>query len=202
MYYDAPRNQATGTFASLYSTIDNSDKPFAIQGKDPNSLGPDELIALGFTNSISVPTVFTISIAQLQGDFMNNNTIYLKDNLLNLTHDLTQSDYNFTAEVGQFNQRFEIVFNRETLSIAAETLTADGLAIIELPNGDVQFIVSQQHQIKEVSIIDLAGRVVYQLKGNHHTETYNLSQLSKAAYIAKVSLANGQTLHKKAVKRF
>jgi hypothetical protein len=44
--------------------------------------------------------------------------------------------------------------------------------------------------------------VVYQLKGNHHTETYNLSQLSKAAYIAKVSLANGQTLHKKAVKRF
>jgi hypothetical protein len=44
--------------------------------------------------------------------------------------------------------------------------------------------------------------VVYQLKGNHHTETYNLSQLSKAAYIAKVTLANGQILYKKAVKRF
>jgi hypothetical protein len=202
MYYDAPRNLSTGTFASLYSTINNSNKPFAIQGKDPTSLRPDEVIALGFTNSISLPTVFTISIAQMQGDFMNNNIIYLKDNLLNLTHDLTQSDYNFTAEVGQFNQRFEIVFNRETLSVGDENLTADGLAIIELPNGDVQFIVSQQHQIKEVTIVDLMGRVVYQLKGNHHTETYNLSQLSKAAYIAKVTLANGQTLHKKAVKRF
>ena len=46
------------------------------------------------------------------------------------------------------------------------------------------------------------GRVIYQLTGNHNTETYNLSQLSKAAYIAKVTLANGQTLYKKAVKRF
>ncbi|TPV34746.1 choice-of-anchor D domain-containing protein [Paucihalobacter ruber] len=202
MYYDAPRNLSTGTFASLYSTIENSNKPFAIQGKDPNSLRPDEVIALGFTNSITVPTVFTISIAQLQGEFMSTNTIFLKDNLLNLTHDLTQSNYNFTAEVGEFNQRFEIVFNRESLNIGDESLTPQGLSIIELPNGDVQFMVSQQHQIKEVTIVDLMGRVVYQLKGNHHTETYNLSQLSKAAYIAKVTLANGQTLHKKAIKRF
>jgi hypothetical protein len=202
MYFDAPRNQATGTFASLYSTIDNSDKPFAIQGKDPNSLRPDEVITLGFNNSIDVPTVFKISLAQLQGDFMSNNTIYLKDDLLNITHDLTGSDYLFTSEVGEFNNRFTIVFNRESLSVGDELLTVNQLVILELPNGDVQFNVSQQHQIKQVDIVDLTGRVIYSLKGNHHTEIYNLSQLSKAPYVAKVTLANGQTLHKKAIKRF
>lgn len=201
MYYDAPRNLSTGTYASLYSIIAQSDKPFAIQGKNPMSLNPDEVIPLGFSTSIEVATLYSISIAQLQGDFMTNHSIYLKDKLKNIVHNLSESDYIFTSEVGDFKQRFDIVFNRESLSVGEALLSPQSLSIIELSDGDVQFSVAENHQIKTIEIIDLQGRTIYQLKGASNLETYNLSQLSSAAYVAKVTLSNGQTINKKAIKR-
>lgn len=201
MYYDASRNLSTGTYASLYSIIAQSDKPFAIQGKNPMSLNPDEVIPLGFSTSIEVATLYSISIAQLQGDFMTSETVYLKDNLLNSLHNLSESDYTFTSEVGDFKERFEVVFNRESLSVGEALLSPQSLSIIELSNGDVQFSVAENHQIKTIEIIDLQGRTIYRLKGASNLETSNLSQLSSAAYVAKVTLSNGQTINKKAIKR-
>lgn len=202
MQYDAPRNLATGTFASLYSTIENNEKHFAIQGKNPISLSPDEVIALGFSTSIEVATLYRISIAQLQGDFMTNQTIYLKDKLKNIIHNLSENDYTFTSQVGDFKQRFDIVFNRdESLSIGEALVTPKSLSIVELSNGEVQFSVAENHQIKSIEIIDLLGRTIYRLHGNSNVEIYNLSQLSSAAYVAKVTLSNGQIINKKAIKR-
>jgi hypothetical protein len=55
--------------------------------------------------------------------------------------------------------------------------------------------------MKSIEIIDLLGRTVYNLNANSNIETYNLSNLSNATYIAKVKLSNGQTITKKAIKR-
>jgi hypothetical protein len=45
-------------------------------------------------------TLYKLSIAQLKGDFLTSNPIYLKDNFLNKIHNLETSDYSFTSEVG------------------------------------------------------------------------------------------------------
>ncbi len=201
MYYDAPRNLSTGAYSILYSIIEDSDKKFAIQGKDPNSLNLDEIIPLGFYTSIDEATLYTFSIEQLEGDFLTNNTIYLKDNAMNVIHNLSDSDYTFTSDVGEFNERFEIVFNRETLSVGENELNPNDLTIVELNDAEVRFTVSNNFQIKSVEIIDLLGRTIYRLQGTSSSETYNLSNLSKSAYIAKVELSNGQIITKKAIKR-
>ncbi|MCB0434133.1 MAG: hypothetical protein KDD18_14490, partial [Mangrovimonas sp.] len=91
------------------------------------SLNLDEVIPLGFSTTINVPTTYTLSIAQLEGDFLTTNTIYLKDNLLNLYHNLSASDYSFTSEAGEFNARFEIVFQDNSLSVDTPLLPSDGL---------------------------------------------------------------------------
>jgi len=65
----------------------------------------------------------------------------------------------------------------------------------------VTFKVSNHLNITSVKIYDVLGRLLYDLKGNSHTEIYNLSSLSQAAYIAKVVLSNGAIVTKKAVKR-
>ena len=75
------------------------------------------------------------------------------------------------------------------------------MTIIEHQNGEVQFKVPNQYEIKKIEIIDLLGRTIYNLKGNSNSETYNLSNLSQATYIAKITLTNGQVISKKAVKR-
>tara|TARA_R110002033_G_scaffold132578_1_gene172387 strand:- start:154 stop:2682 length:2529 start_codon:yes stop_codon:yes gene_type:complete len=200
-YYDAKKMASPNIFASFYSIIENSDKKYAIQGKAPNSLNEDEIISLGFSTHIDVATLYTLSIAQIQGDFLTNNPIYLKDNVLNTTHDLSVSDYTFTSEVGEFNSRFQIVFSANALSTENAVLDLKTLRIVDLSNNRVQFNVSGNLNIKTVTIFDLLGRQLYNLKGNSPSETYNLSNLNDAIYIAKVELSNGAIITKKAVKR-
>lgn len=202
MYYDAPRNSSTGASAIIYSIIEDNNKKFAIQGKTVNSLTEDEVISIGFKTTIGVPTIYTLSMAQLEGDFLATNPIYIKDNLLNTLHDLKTSDYNFTSEVGAFNERFEIVFNEDALSLDNQTIINNNLSIIELQNGNVQFKLSGNLTMASIQIIDLQGRILYNLKATGNTKTYNLTHLNQSVYIANVTLSDGSVITKKAVKRY
>ncbi|WP_458628041.1 GEVED domain-containing protein [Winogradskyella sp. PC D3.3] len=203
MYYDTQRNLSTETNTIIYSLIDEDvTKKFAIQGKNPNSLTLDEVIPLGFNTSITAPTIYRISIYQFEGDFMSDNPIYINDKLLNTTHNLKDSDYTFTSETGEFKDRFEIVFTPTILlSIDDNIVDANEVKITELQNGNVEIKVGNTHTIKHVAIIDVTGRLIYSLQGHNAIEVYNLSKLSQAAYIAKVTLSNGQVISKKAIKR-
>ncbi len=200
MSYDA-RKLLSNESAILYTSIENSDKIFSVQGKSPSDLNENEIIDLGFKTTIDVATLYTLSIAQLQGDFLNNNSVYLKDNLLDITHNLSDSDYTFTSEVGEFNNRFKIVFTDKSLSTDDVNLNDNSLTIIELDNDRVNFKTSNSLSIKTVTIYDLLGRQLYNLKGNNSSEIYELSNLKSTIYIAKVELSNGITVTKKAIKK-
>ncbi|WP_179318875.1 GEVED domain-containing protein [Winogradskyella helgolandensis] len=201
-YYDAKKNVSTDVSAVIYSVLENAEvEKLAIQGRNPNSLTLDEVIPLGFITGIDVPTLYSISIYQFEGAFMTENAVYINDKLLNTFHNLKDSDYTFTSETGEFNDRFEIVFTPTTLSIDDNIVEANEVTITELQNGDVQFKVGNNHTIKHVAIIDVTGRIIYSLQGNDAIEVYHLSKLSQAAYIAKITLSNGQVISKKAIKQ-
>jgi hypothetical protein len=199
LMYDAPK-LAAGEASVLYSIIKNSSKKFVIQGKDINSLDNDEVILLGFKTKITESTIYSISIAQFQGDFLTNNTIYLKDNLLNKVHNLSDSSYMFTSEIGEFNDRFVVMFNNQSLSTDELFADANTLKIIDIDNDLVKFTTNNSLIIKNVSVFDLLGRQLYQFKGQNSTETYLLSGLKNSIYIAKVELSNGSVITKKAIK--
>ncbi|WNH13822.1 hypothetical protein [Thalassobellus suaedae] len=199
-YFDAIKNTASGTSAILYSTIEGSDKIFAIQGKAENSLTKDEVISLGFDTSIDVPTIYKLSVSKLEGNFLHCNTIYLNDTLTGTTHNLSTSDYNFTSEVGTFNNRFKISFTAKALAIEDNLLGTKSLKIIQLDNDTIQFSTSNNLSIKSVRVFDLLGRELYNLKGNSRTEIYKFYNLNNAVYIAKVELSNGIIITKKSIK--
>lgn len=123
--------------ASIHSIIPGSNKKFAIQGKAATSLNAHETILLSFATNIPVETLYTLSLAHLQGEFLTTNTIYLKDNLLDTVHNLSDSDYAFTSEVGEFNDRFVVLFNNTSLSIDELDLDENLLHITDLNNGEV-----------------------------------------------------------------
>jgi len=202
-YYDAPRNLSSANNASIYTWIPSTpDKKLAIQGRNPSSLNTAEVINLGFKNAIDVPTLYTFSIFKTEGAFITENPVYLKDNLLGTTHNLSANDYTFSSEVGEFNSRFEIVFTPdEALSTKDELLNPNALSITELSNGEVAFEVGKNFSIANIAIFDLLGRQIYQLQGANSREVYNLEKLGNTPYIAKVTLTNGQVLSKKAIKQ-
>ncbi|OBX26086.1 Lamin Tail Domain [Gelidibacter algens] len=200
--FDAERNLSSGLSSIIYTQIPERTKKYAIQGKAPQSLSLDEEVALGFYTTITQPTLYNLSVAKIQGAFFDEQKVYLKDNLLNIDHDLSSADYRFTSSTGDFEDRFVIVFRNQTLTVDESVIGTNDLTILELSNGQVQFSIGQQCAIKSVEIMDVLGRTLYHLKGSLSTEIYDLSNLSKAAYIAKVKLTNGQTIIKRAIKRF
>ena len=201
MSYDALRSIYNDNASMIYTTIENETDKFAIQGKAPETLTLDEVVPLGFQTVITVPTLYSLSIAQMEGTFLAENTVYLKDILLNVYHDLSTSAYTFTSEVGDFQDRFEIVFQTNNLSIDNFNSNENAITIIELQNDDVKFTVPSNLTIKSVKIYDALGRALYDFKGSKNVEIYNLSNLSNAAYIAQIELSNGNVVSKKAIKK-
>ncbi|MEH1006382.1 GEVED domain-containing protein [Winogradskyella sp. ECml5-4] len=200
--YDAKRNLSSGSDVIIYSKIEGEEHRLAIQGKAISSLNIEEIIKIGFATSIEENLIYKFSLYDFEGQFLNEHPVYLKDNLLNTYHNLKDSDYTFTSEPGEYNNRFEIVFRTANLSIEDHLINANGISITELTNGDVEFkLNSNQNTITNVEILDMLGRRVYNLRGNTTTEVYNLSQLSQSAYIAKITLSNGQVISKKAIKQ-
>jgi hypothetical protein len=157
-------------------------------------------VKLGFKTTIDVATIYTLSIAQLEGDFLSNNTIYLKDKLTNTVHNLSNDDYSFTSEVGEFNERFEIAFNAASLSNDAFALNNNAVKIVQLDNNNVKF-TTETSTFKSITVFDLLGRALQTFNGDSNNETYNLSTLKNSVYIANIELQNGVTLSKKFIKK-
>ena len=200
-YYDLERKFSATSPAVIYSKIENSVVNFAIQSKQEKSLGLEEIISLGFTSNIDQLTSFTLSIAQFQGGFFEENTVYLKDNLLNRVHNLSASNYNFTSKKGVFDHRFKIVFNNKTLGVNNAFLNEINVNVIELNNSNVKFIVDNSLNIKTVEIYDVLGRNVHSFKGMSNSETYTISKVKKAIYFAKITLSNNKIVIKKLLKK-
>lgn len=200
LMYDAPKLES-GEASLLYSTIKNSSKRFVIQGKDVNSLNTDEVIPLGFKTKITEATIYTISFAQIEGGFLNGHTIYLKDKLLNTSHNLSESDYSFTSEAGDFNDRFEIAFTENTLSTNSATTAKSNLNIRELSNGGMEFTVPNSLSIKNIAIYNLNGQHIIDISGSKSVETCQLGNLKTSIYIARVTLNNSTVITKRFAKK-
>lgn len=201
-YYDAKRNLSTEAAAIIYTSIPEVDnQKYAIQGKAASTLTLTETIPVGFITAIDEATIYTFSIPKKEGDFFNSNPIYLKDHLLGITHELSASDYTFTSGTGEFTSRFELRFTDETLGLNTNTLQ-NQLTVVELQSGQLQFKMTGLQTISAIQLYDVLGRIVAQKQTHSSIETLEISGLSQASYIAKITLDNGQTLTKKILKRF
>ena len=199
--YDTPRTFTNQIHSNIFTMNVGLDKKFGIQGKAPIDLSLNEVIPLGFGTSINVPTIYKLSLIKTEGEFLSSNPVYLKDHLMNIVHNLSESDYSFTSDVGEFKDRFELTFQSGTLSDNSAQLSLKSLSIIELHDGRVQFKVNDNQTINSIQIMDVLGRTLYQLKGSGSSEIYDLSNLSQSVYIARVELSDGQIITKRALKR-
>ncbi|WP_282123285.1 hypothetical protein [Algibacter mikhailovii] len=196
--YDVPKYPTKG--CAMYSTFQGSNKKYAIQAKSAYSLTEEDTISLGFKISIPGTRAYTLSIDHLQGEFLQRHNIYLQDLIQGIIHNLSQSNYSFTAQEGEFNNRFKILFQESNLSKTKKELESPHLNIIQLDEDRLQFSTLKHLKIKTVTIFDLLGRPLYQLHGSSHSEVFSLTRLNKRGYITKVELSNGAVYTKKLIK--
>lgn len=160
--------------------------------------------ALPFTNSDIVPlgyrtTVegnFTISIDEVDGE-MNNQAIYVEDKTTGTIHDLRTGNYTFNTGAGTFTDRLVLRYTNKTLGTGDFENLENGI-LVSVKNKVIN-ILSSNENIKDVTVYDISGRLLYDKKvSNTELQIQNL-QSSNQILLVKVTLDNDFTTTKKII---
>src|SRR5690606_20647119 len=175
---------------ALYSVIENNEDKFVIQGRSLPFTASD-VVALGF-RAVNAGS-FTISLANLDGLFADNQNIYLKDNFTQSLHNLKEGAYTFVSEEGIFNTRFEVVY-QTTMSVENPIANNANWIVYSQENG--YQIQTQGFELKSVQVFDLLGRAIYTASAEgtaHHIPSLG----ADSVYIVKVTTTDNVVLSKK-----
>lgn len=188
-FYDCITQNTGGNL--IYSMV--GDTKFAIQGRALPFDATDE-VAIGFNANSATQGNYTIGIAAVDGLF-NNQNIYLKDNLLNITHDLKANPYVFTTQNGEVNNRFKIVYIDNALGTPTHTLNANSVKVIT--NTQVS-VTATNLQMKSIEVYNLLGQRLDVYK-NINADAVILHNLQKqnATLLLKIKLDTGEIVTKK-----
>ena len=174
---------------NIYTYI--GDTKLAIQARPDFTI--TDVVPLGFKTLI--PGSFTFSIDHVDGLFTGSQAIYVKDNLLTLTHNLKESGYNFTSEAGTFENRFEIVY------VPLEVMGYDdhnGYATALIYSDSKSITVESASEIKSLMVYDLWGRAIFRKDEIADTKfTTTALHCGQQVLIAKITLMNGGEISKK-----
>lgn len=197
---------ATSGYDDLLDAVSMNDAPIGLTSLVANEEYSIQLKALPFDVNDVVPLNFktdaagnySIAIDHVDGLFeTTNQEVYLRDNMLQVVHNLSNAPYNFSSEIGNFANRFEIAY-QNTLATTSPTLE-NNLVTIATANSQIE-IKSLTEKLSKVSIYDLLGRSLYFYEKVDKNEL-QISTITAhhQALLVKIELQNGQTVIKKIV---
>jgi len=193
--YDTDR---LSTFISLYSHLEDGSEQLGIQTRE--KFDDDIKVLMGFASQVDAQTDFTISIADVKGAAIENATVYLIDNELNVLTNLSQENYSFRSNKGTFNERFTLQFEYEILNTNDTAL--DIISVFPNPTRDIVTVTSPKITIDAIEIYDIRGRKIDDLIFDNQNVNYviDLSSKEAAVYFLKIHTENGTTT-KRVIKR-
>lgn len=160
--YDSEHINNNSNSNKIYTILD--DKKLIIEGRGDFSYNDVVKVGIKITES----GYFTIGLNNFDGIFTENTTeIYLKDKLLNYIHDIKKTPYTFNVSEGEYNDRFEIIYNNKKLN-----------QDIVIYNNDDITVIKSNNNIYTVKIFDTLGRLIYN-NDNINSKTVNIDKLPK-----------------------
>lgn len=189
-FFDCITQNTGGTL--IYS--ETGDTKFTIQGRSLPFDVNDE-ISIG----INIPTSgdYTIAIGGLDGLF-NQQAVYLKDELLNITHNIKESPYHFTSNTqsGGINNRFKIVYVDTTLGTPTYAFQNNIKVMVK----DEVAVTSSNFQIESIMVYNLLGQELdtYKNINSNYTVLSNLRK-NNIGLLLKIRLQTGEILTKKII---
>jgi len=176
----------------VYFFLDN--EKYVIEGVN---FDLEKRIPLGV--NVSGNSTFKFSLVQVV-NFNEDQEVYLFDAFDGSYHNLIQGDYEVSLPTGIYNNRFEITFTNESLSISnpiKETI------IVVQNNANQQLEISNTTlmDIKSVTLYDITGKLLFNKTKLGVKESYEFStaSLSEAVYLVKIQSSDGQSFSQKII---
>ncbi len=171
----------------IYSKMDENQ--FVIQGRgifNTNDIVPIGLNTLDSGN-------YSIELHNFDGDFINQD-IFIKDNLLNVIHNLKNSAYSFTTTSGTDNSRFEIIYQSV---LKNDEIASDSIVLFPNPinNGETLFVNSVDSNGSFI-IYDTLGKIIK--SGNYIDHKIALTSIASGFYYIQIN-ADSKNLKSKLI---
>jgi len=163
---------------SFYSILDGL--KLGIQGKKYPLNSTKDVITLGAR--FGLQGSYEIALDKVEGVFANGQNIYLKDNFTGVVTNLSQSPYTFTADAGEVNNRFEIIYNYKTLG-SDEASQKEPVVIYKEDSG---FVINANEVITSVKLFDATGRLVNEQKVEAKSTKILFSNTQKGVFLVEI----------------
>ena len=175
---------------ALTSWLDNTE--YIIQGRAP--FESSDVVDLNFKTATA--GTYTIAIDHVDGLFEVSQDIFLRDNVLNVLHDLKASSYTFATEAGSFNNRFDLVY-QNPLAVDSPTFSSNSVVLFKNQNNIV--INSGNNLLEMVEVFDIRGRVLAVAKNIQANEISINVGTTNQVLIVKITSADGISITKKTI---
>lgn len=186
-FFDA-HEKASGSLG-IYSNI--NEETFAIQGRSlPFSVSDEVPITFRTSNA----GIHHLAILTVDGLF-ENQSIYVKDELENVIHDLKSAPYSFSTEAGTYQNRFKIIYQNETLGISdfsQNQIVAykDKTKHIQISTGNVT--------MDQVKIVDIQGRLIKTVTNiNNNIISINTQEIADQVLLVSITTTDNLLITKK-----
>ncbi|MDO6597510.1 T9SS type A sorting domain-containing protein [Oceanihabitans sp. 2_MG-2023] len=168
---------------------------------------PYAIQAFNYDQTLKIPLIVNINNQQLVRfgiydvqNFNEEQPIYIHDKINDSYINLQDQAYEITLETGNYTDRFEIVFQSQSLS--TEEFNEEDFLVMQ-NNNTAQLIVlnPKQLEVQSISLFDVSGKRIFNEVNLSTQDSYQFSTqgLSDGVYITKVTFTNQSTSSKKVV---
>jgi hypothetical protein len=177
---------------ALTSLLDAT--PMAIQGR---ALPFDAADVVPMRFKATTAGTYTIAIDHADGLFANGQTVFLRDNVTGVTHNLSDGAYSFAAEAGTFDSRFEVVY-QSTLGTDTPVLTRNQVVVYASDNATIT-VNSGTVVMSAIKVFDIRGRLLTESNNINASQTTLRINAANEVLLLQITAVTGETITKKFV---
>ena len=149
--------------------------------------------------NINQNQLFRFRIFDIQ-NFDDSQPIFVHDLETDVYVDLRQQNYEINLPQGNYSDRFEIVFQDQSLS--TETFNDEDFLVIQNNSTSQLTILNPNRlEVQTVTLFDVSGKRIFNEFNLEAQDRYQFTtkNLSDGVYIAKITFANQSSMSKKVV---
>ena len=173
------------------------DQDFVIQGIG-NIVVDETTLPLNIKKSDVGDIVISIQALENVPDDLD---IYLHDSDLNTYHDLRQSNYQANLTPGQYDDRYQIVFQAPSVLSTTDNELEELDFYYAMSRNKVVILNPTSVELKDIEVYNISGQMVYtnnNIWSGSYGE-YELQNLSSGAYIVRLNTTDNRGITKKII---
>ena len=139
---------------------------------------------------------YQLSLDSIEGLFVSNQTVYLRDNTMGTIHNLADGPYSFVSAVGTFASRFEIIYQSSSLGVTTPVFNENQVVIYKTRSSELS-INTGSVVMSSVKIFDITGKLLLEKKGIDASQTLLTLGTATEILLVQITSSEGTVVTKK-----